>query len=166
MIGGTERATMELVAARLGVNPDDLHKLITFESGWNPRAKNPHSSARGLLQWTDTTARGLGFSDSLDLVKKNPSVLDQLSIVEKYLSKYKPFSGKQSLYMAVFYPAARNWQPSRPFPANVQKVNPGIRTPGDYIAFVERRLLSTFAMIPLVLTGAIIVYTLLKGRSF
>ncbi len=165
MIGGTEWATLELIAARLGVIPADLYQLIQFESGWNPKAKNPRSSARGLLQWTDSTSKDLGYKSSLDLVKKNPSVLDQLAIVERYLSKYKPFTGKQSLFMAVFYPAARNWSPSQPFPANVQKVNPGIRTPGDYIAFVERRAVAALALIPLVLTGAAIIYILLKGKG-
>lgn len=166
MIGGTERATMELIAARLGVLPADLHQLIDFESKWNPNAKNPRSSARGLLQWTDSTSKDLGYKSSLDLVQKNPSVLDQLPIVERYLSKYKPYTGKQSLFMAVFYPAARNWEPTRLFPANVQKVNPGIKTPGDYIAFVERRAGTALAIIPLVLAaGAFIIYSLLKGKG-
>lgn len=133
----TESATLSVVARNLGVSKDNLNKLINFESKWNPKAKNPYSSARGLLQWTDSTARSLGFSDSADLVKKNPSILDQMSIVEKYLSQFKPFTGRQSLYMAVFYPAARNWSSSRIFPDSVRSVNPGVNTPGDYINLVE-----------------------------
>lgn len=163
MIGSTEKAVLESMAQRLGVASADLYQLIDFESKWNPAAKNPLSSARGLIQFTDSTAQSLGFKNSLDLVNKNPSVLDQLPIVEKYLNRYKPYSGKQSLFMAVFYPKARNWNPNQQFSEKVQKANPGIRTPADYVAFVERR--STLAAIPLIIAaGAFLLYTLLKGK--
>lgn len=165
MISSIERATLQLISSRLGVNPDDLNKLINFESKWNPKAKNPHSSARGLLQFTDSTAKSLGFKNSADLVKKNPSVLDQLNIVERYLSQFKPFYGKQSLYMAVFYPAARNWLPGRQFPAAVQAVNPGVVTVADYVRKVEGGTLVKTAIIPAIIGVSILIYFLLQGKD-
>lgn len=137
MPGSTESAMLQMIAQNLGVSPVDLSRLIQFESKWNPAAKNPLSSARGLLQFTDSTARSLGFSDSLDLVEKNPTAVEQLPIVERYLKQFKPYSGKQSLFMAVFYPAARNWEPGKRFPEFVIKSNPGVYTPADYVRKVE-----------------------------
>lgn len=126
------------VAASLGIATEDLHRLIQFESKWNPQAKNPYSSARGLLQFTDATAKSLGYTDSLDLVTKNSSIESQLYFpVLQYLSKFKPFPTKQSLYMSVFYPVARKWAPDTLFPEKVQKVNPGIKTVQDYVNKVE-----------------------------
>lgn len=165
MIGTTERATMQLIASRLGVNSDDLYNLINFESKWNPKIKNPHSSARGLLQFTDSTAKSLGYKNSADLVKKNPSILDQLFVVEQYLSQFKPFYGKQSLYMAVFYPAARNWLPGRQFPAAVQAVNPGIVTVADYVRKVEGGALIKKAIVPGIIGISILIYFLLQGKD-
>lgn len=164
MIGETERALLYMTANRLGVNASDLYNLIKFESKWNPKAKNPYSSARGLIQFVDSTSRRLGYKNSLDLVKKNPSIRDQLPIVEQYLSWYKPFRNKQSLYMAVFYPAARNWNPKRLLPENVRKVNPGINTPGDYVSKVEGGKVVKFVLLP-VIAGSLILYFILKGKG-
>ena len=164
MIGSTERATLELISSRLGVSPDDLYKLVKFESKWNAKAKNPRSSARGLLQFTDSTAQSLGYKNSLDLINKNPTVTDQLFIVEKYLSRFVPFSGKQSLYMAVFYPAARKWNPAQPFPAAVQAVNPGIRNPSDYIRLVDGATVAKIALVPII-AGAVLLYLFLNRKA-
>jgi len=127
------------IAVRLGVAYEDLFNLINFESGFNPQAKNPNSSARGLIQFIDSTAKQLGFNDSLDLVTKYPTIADQLPIVERYLQQFKPFDGKQSLYLSVFYPKYRTVAPDTLFPENVRKVNPGINTPADYVRLVERK---------------------------
>lgn len=134
-------AALNEVSQELGIKPADLRALISFESSWNPAAKNPKSSARGLLQFIDSTAKGLGYKDSADLVAKNPTAEAQLlGPVRKYLKQYTPFPSPQSLYMAVFYPAARYWEPSREFPEKIKKVNPGIKTPLDYVKYVQRRI--------------------------
>jgi hypothetical protein len=127
------------IANRLGINYSDLLRLIEFESGFKPDAKNPYSSARGLIQFTDATARSLGFSDSLDLVTKYPTVASQLPIVEKYLKQFAPFTDKQSLYLAVFYPEYRRLPLDTRFPDCVRAVNPGIDTVQDYIDLVDRK---------------------------
>jgi soluble lytic murein transglycosylase-like protein len=130
--------TLESVAKKLNVNSAWLWSLIQFESRGNPAARNPITGARGLIQFLHSTARELGYKDADDLAKKNPTFDKQLAgPVLKYLTRYAPFPSKQSLYMAVFYPAARTWQPSRMFPAAVIDSNPGIYTVQDYINHVE-----------------------------
>jgi hypothetical protein len=144
--------TLVSVSRSLGVKPEWLHRLIQFESRWNPQARSgiPYNKskvdkgleepkyARGLIQFIDSTAIDLGYESSLDLVEKNPTIKDQLLFpVLQYLKKYMPFPTEQSLYLAVFYPAARNWTPSRVFPDSVRSANPGINCPQDYVNKVK-----------------------------
>lgn len=130
-----ESASLDALANSLGVRVKDLLVLINFESGWNPAARNPITGARGLIQFMPDTARSLGFNSADDLVEKYPTRKAQLDgPVRQYFERLKPFSGSpQDLFMSVFYPAARRWGLSNQFPAPVQKSNPGIRTPLDYI---------------------------------
>ena len=157
-----DKTNLEILSNIIGVNPNWIDKLITAESNWNPSAKNPNSSARGLIQFTDATAQSLGYKDSLDLINKNPTVEDQLlNPVLKYLSRYAPFNNKQQFYLSVFYPAAINWSEDREFPKSVQEANKkaGIRTVRDYINFVEKTA-TTKRIIPIAIgiiaIGAII----------
>lgn len=129
--------TLKIIAENLRVPYNNLYRLISFESAWNPAAKNLRSGARGLIQFTNATARKMGFSSADDLVKKNPTIIDQLKLVQSYLSPFAPFPTAQSLYMAVFYPAARSWMPGTRFPESVRLANPGIDSPDDYVAFVD-----------------------------
>lgn len=130
-----------IVAQEIGADPIALSRLIEFESDWNPNAKNPNSSARGLLQFTDATAKDLGYKDSLDLVSRHPDSIGQLyGPVKAYLSQYAPLDTEHKLYMSVFYPVAMRWDPMREFPDFVQKANPGIRSVQEYIDKVNRRL--------------------------
>ena len=131
------------VSRSLGIsNPVWLAKLIGFETAntYNPQQANPTSSAKGLIQFMDATARGMGYRDSLDLVTRYPDFATQMyGPVMQYLSPYKPFPTEQSLYMAVFYPKYRKESLNQQFPARVQAANPGIRTVGDYVDKVNRR---------------------------
>jgi len=125
---------LNIVARELGIYPSWLNALITFESGGKPGARNPYSGARGLIQFTNTTAKELGYKDADDLYDKNPTDTSQLlGPVLKYLKKYAPFPTEQSLYMAVFYPAARAWPLEQQFPDTVKQLNPGIVTVNDYV---------------------------------
>jgi hypothetical protein len=129
-----DKESLNLVAQSLGIYPAWLNSLITFESAWKPDARNPYSGARGLIQFTNTTARALGYASADDLYNQNPTDTAQLlGPVLKYLSPMKPFPTEQSLYMAVFYPAARNWDPATEFSPAIQAVNPGIKTVADYV---------------------------------
>ena len=154
------------VADRLGIDPKMLWALIQFESGWNPRAKNPFSTAKGLIQFIDSTAVGLGFRSSQDLIDKLPTAdLQLVHAVLPYLSKYKPFITRQSLYMAVFYPDAMYWPELKRFSKRVQEDNPGIKTPYDYMVLVYKRL--SLRYIPRLLylgLGGVILLSLIKKR--
>ncbi len=155
MLSQRENQALNMVSSKLGVSPTKLKYLIEFESKWNPKIKNPYSSARGLIQFLNKTARGLGYSNSLDLVQKHPTREGQLlGPVYNYLKKFKPFTNDQSLFMAVFYPRARYWPTNKEFPTNVQRVNLGVRTPGDYMRKVYTRLgiayVSPIAMVAIV----------------
>lgn len=152
------------ISERLGINHEDLISLIQFESGFDPMAKNPYSSARGLIQFTDATARSLGFEDSLHLVTAHPTVEDQLQIVEEYLVQFYPFRDKQDLYMSVFYPKYRKADPNTVFPDSVRAVNPGITTVQDYVNFVESKKKLNYFVILGIVAALFIIYKLSIGR--
>ena len=46
-----------------------LNALAEAESGWNTHAKNPHSTAKGLFQFVDGTAKSLGVEDPTNIVQ-------------------------------------------------------------------------------------------------
>lgn len=94
------------IAARIGVDPDDLMSCMAFESAETFRAdiKNAAGSgAVGLIQFMPSTAKGLGTSTE-SLAEMTPE--SQLDYVEKY---FKPYSGKMKnlgdIYMAILWPA-------------------------------------------------------------
>lgn len=53
-------------ANRYGLPVSYMRTIVQLESGGNPLAKNPSSSAGGLLQFTDGTARQYGLSNKFD----------------------------------------------------------------------------------------------------
>lgn len=135
------KAALQGLAVRYQIPVTWLVNLIRFETAgtFDPKIKNPGSSARGLIQFMDATAKDLGYADSLDLVERNPTVSGQLlGPVREYLDRYRPFPTEQSLYMSVFYPRARDWPLDAEFPAWVRNANPGIRTVRDYVDKVRR----------------------------
>lgn len=128
------------IASEFGIPYSVLDAIIKNESGWNPTIKNPNSSARGLIQFLDSTAQTLGFSSSLDLVTKYPDQVSQLrGPVRSYFKMYAPFANEDEFIGSVFYPAYRR-TPSKVLPDSVQKANPGVVTMADYIARVRGRL--------------------------
>lgn len=130
-----QNAALESVAAQIGVPAFTLDALILFETGgtYSPTIKNPVSSGRGLIQIIDATARGLGFSSSLDLVTRHPDFVSQINgPVLSYLKKGMPYKSDVDFFMQVFRPAARGFPVTTPFPDSVTAVNPGIFTPQDY----------------------------------
>lgn len=144
------------IAKEFGVPYSVLDAIIRNESGWNPQIKNPNSSARGLIQFLDSTAQTLGFAGSSDLVAKYPDQVSQLrGPVRAYFKMYAPYATENEFIGAVFYPAYRK-TPAKVLPDSVQKANPGVRTMGDYIARVRGRLglpVSTWGPLALLLIG-------------
>lgn len=53
-------------AQRYGVDPQALLRVAEIESGLNPGARNPKSSAGGLFQFIDSTAGQYGLADKFD----------------------------------------------------------------------------------------------------
>lgn len=167
------------VSNSLGIKAEWLWNLINFESRWNPLARSgmPYNAAkvnagieqpkyaRGLIQFIDSTAISLGYDNAEDLVNKHPDYKSQLLYpVRRYLTQYKPFPTEQSLYLAVFYPAARNWSPTREFPDNVQTANPGIRRPIDYVNKVKGEASKSFITSPVIVFFGIIGLLLVFKR--
>lgn len=140
----TKEDIIKDVASRLGVRWEYLDALINFETmgTYDPFIKNPYSSARGLIQLTNAPAFDLFNMDSLAVVTKYSDFESQMNnVVFRYLRQYMPFPTKQSLYMAVFYPAFRYVPENTVFPESIQKVNRGIKTVRDYIDYVDSRIL-------------------------
>lgn len=169
---------LKYVSSQLGLpDPEPLAKLINFESGFNPKARNPYTGAGGLIQFMPDTARSLGYKDVEDLLAKNPDAEAQLrGPVLQYLSQFKPFRDPfpQSLYLSVFYPAYRFSAPDTAFSDTVKKVNPGINVVGDYVKWVEKKTsklvfikkYSAIAFLfPVLIAGAALFYKHLKMKK-
>jgi hypothetical protein len=98
------------ISERINCNPNALMAVMKSESGLNSKAKNPNSSATGLIQFMDATAKGLGTTTA---ALKRMSPERQLDYVEKYLVKMKKMAriGEDerldgaTLYSLVFLPA-------------------------------------------------------------
>ena len=130
----TEAAALAGAAAALNIPKEWLFALIQTESRWKPNAANPNGSAKGLIQWVDSTAQALGYASSADLIAKNPTREAQLlGPVVAYLRQWTPISSPEDLAAVNFYPAYRK-NLDAPLPAAVQAANPGIVTVRDYFA--------------------------------
>ncbi len=136
------KALVNEIAAEFGVHPSILAGIIQNESGWNPTIKNPVSSARGLIQFIDSTAKSLGFpGGSAELVAKYPDIDSQLSgPVRAYYKKFAPYANENEFILATFYPAYRKKPLDTALPANVVAVNPGLNTIGDYVSRIKRKI--------------------------
>jgi len=127
----------------IGVSPDMVAKMVDFESAgtWNPKIKNPNSSARGIFQWIDAAARDLGYTNSLELVEQNPTIIDQLKLARKWFLRAGSFRNDHDFAMANFLPAARGKPINTPLvdiSVQAAKANPDIKITGDY----TRKILS------------------------
>lgn len=125
------------VAASLGKPVEWIRNVIDFESKGDTGATNPLSSAKGLIQFTNKTAQTMGYGSSQELTDKNPSFEAQMwNAVHPYLSKFDS-KNEDDFYLSVFHPASMGSDLDREFSSNIQKSNPGIRTPRDYVNKVK-----------------------------
>ena len=118
----------------LDIDPYALANVINHESGFNPQAKNPNSSASGLIQFMEATANRLGTTTAHI---RSLSALDQMVWVRRYFEPFGPLRSKHAVAMAVFYPRAINWPSFRPFPLRVIRAN-SVFTPGGYLRRMSR----------------------------
>lgn len=94
------------VSTDLGINPNDLLRVIEFETGksFSPAVKSPNSSATGLIQFMGATAKDLGTTtEALAAMTR----AEQMDYVAKYLAPYKgKIKNFGDLYLAVHWPKA------------------------------------------------------------
>lgn len=108
---GFRRALYDGARAR-GLDPDYLATVMSFESGFNPGAKNPHSGALGLIQWVsdasfDATAKKAGMSAVKRSALPSLTAEQQLPLVFAWYDGkgVKADSSVIDYYLAVFMPA-------------------------------------------------------------
>lgn len=149
------------VARAVGAHPYDLANMIHVESGLTFEADemNPSSGAVGLIQFMPNTARMLGTSTAA-LARMSP--ITQMQYVQQYLDRVRTgnwvdgtagarttpvtLDTPQAVYMAVFFPAAADWNPRKRFPQKYVDANTfehrgrtiSIATPQDYMDGVKR----------------------------
>lgn len=93
----------------LGLDASNLMSCMKFESNLNSKARNPMSSATGLIQFMDSTAKELGTTTAA-LYAMTP--VEQLDYVASYFGRFA-VHGKNlkdwnlyDTYMAILWPAA------------------------------------------------------------
>jgi hypothetical protein len=84
---GTAMDAIGRAAARHGVPASVLAKIAQVESGMNPKAKNPRSSAGGLFQFIDSTAAQYGLADRFDPYQASDAAARLLRDNTAYLTR-------------------------------------------------------------------------------
>lgn len=100
------RAKVRSIGKNLSIDPNWLMAVMGFETGYTfaPDKRNPGSSATGLIQFIDSTARGLGTTTAK---LSRMTAVQQLDWVEKYYSEQaRRISNLGDAYMAVLWPIA------------------------------------------------------------
>jgi len=100
---------LQQVADKLGINVNDLYKIIKIESGgsFSPSSHDPNNVSVGLIGFTEPTAKRLGTSKA-ELAQM--SAVDQLDYVYKFYKAVgaRPGDDVGTLYMRTFMPAFVN----------------------------------------------------------
>lgn len=111
-VSAQDLVTFVQICDRLGIDPDWLAAVISFESGWDPSIQNPKSNATGLIQFMPGVAKRLGVASDKSVAAaklKAMSIAEQLPWVERY---FRPHAGRMkslsSVYAAVFGPGANS----------------------------------------------------------
>ena len=169
----TKEQALATLGQWLGVPVAWLDTLIRGESNWNPTATNKISGARGLIQFMPQTAKDLGYANPTAIVNKYPDIPSQLlgpvAAYFKLPGKKGPYPTKQSLYMAVFYPAYRNVSPNTVMPSSVRKSNPGIDTVQNYVDHADGKAIThkkNTIVFPLLIMGIIGYFAAKKLKLF
>jgi len=74
-------------AEKYGLDPSTMQRIAQIESGMNPRAQNPNSSAGGLFQFIDSTAKDYGLTDKMDAVQSAYAAARLAADNREYLRK-------------------------------------------------------------------------------
>lgn len=119
-----------------GITPENLMYVMGKESAFtfSPKIKNPTSSASGLIQFMDSTAKSLN-TTTYDL--RNMTQVQQLEYVYKYFrnilkfDKYKKLNTVDKVYSAVFFPLLLTKDYSYQLPLWASRANPVFDTNKD-----------------------------------
>lgn len=88
--GDVQRLVQSMATGQFGWGNEEwdaLHDLISRESGWNPNAQNPSSSAAGLFQFLDSTRQNYG-------ITRDSPLQDQIRAGLQYIAdRYQTPSG-------------------------------------------------------------------------
>ncbi len=113
-LSGSERSALVAAANKLGINPDWLATVISFETAgtFSPSIVNrAGSGAFGLIQFMPSTAKhilGTATTDEAVRIGKAMTFGQQLTrMVIPYFAGRK-MTSLEDVYLAVFYPAAMN----------------------------------------------------------
>ena len=105
LIGGNEEflSGIQNIADKHNIKASELLGLIASESGFKGDALNEASGAGGLIQFKPEVAKEFG--TTVDDIR-GMSLVDQLPLIDKYLSKNLPDNATTSqLYSSVFMPS-------------------------------------------------------------
>ena len=114
------------ISQKININPSWLMMVMYKETGgtFSPSIKNPTSTASGLIQFMEATAKQLGTTTAK---LRKMSAIEQLDYVYLY---FKPFTNKlnsfSDTYFAVFYPKAIGKPDTWKFPEWVYRSNRGL----------------------------------------
>ncbi len=100
------RVKIREIGQRLSIDPNWMMAVMGFETGYtfSPAARNPGSTAVGLIQFLQSTARSLGTTTSQ---LSRMTAVSQLDYVEAYFQQYaSSIKNLGDAYMAVLWPAA------------------------------------------------------------
>lgn len=110
------------IGSDLGILPQWLMIVMNNESGLSASIKNPTSSASGLIQFMEATAKNLGTTTEKLRAMSN---VEQLDYVKKYFAPYaNRINDVTDTYLAVFFPLALYKGEDYIFPKWASDANP------------------------------------------
>lgn len=99
------------------IEPEMAAALIARESGFNPRAVSK-TGAKGLGQLTDSTARGMGVTDSFDIVQ---NLRGSLGYLRKMILKWQDSPDANERALASYLQGPRNVEKAGGVPASARR---------------------------------------------
>ncbi len=103
---GIEKTTLEFrialvdMAEEIRVDPNAVAAIMSVESGFDPKAHNPHGAV-GLIQFMPSTLKAWGMTPDQVLAM---SAIEQLGLVRRFYKNYPETTDPGDLYMATFLP--------------------------------------------------------------
>lgn len=102
------------ICSAVGMKPEDLIAVMSYESGLDPAAHNKNGNASGLIQFMPDTLHGLGYKGT-DSDFRTLDAINQLDYVSKYITNQTannggPFKSAAQYYVGNLWPVALKLQ--------------------------------------------------------